>query len=121
MKKYLLVALIIGSVVGCTNSAKEVAADIEASQKANSDLPGQLEWDSSEYHPKQLFAKWRKDKSLSAEVCKGLKDKETKTLSLFEEELKNPENQEILKDCKAELESKLEKYWKSEREKAQNN
>lgn len=121
MRTYILFAVFIGSIVGCTNSAKEVAADIEASQKANSELPGQLEWDSSEHHPQQLFAKWRKDKSLSVEVCKGLKDKETKTLSLFEEELKNPENQEILKDCKAELESKLEKYWKSEREKAQNN
>lgn len=118
MSKYIIAIILLG-LVACTNSAKEVTKDIEASQKANSEAAGQLEWDSSDSHPEQLFARWRKDKSLSAEVCKGLTAKDSEALTLFEEEIKKPENQELIKNCKAELEAKLEQYWKTEREKVQ--
>lgn len=117
MKKQILSVVLFGMLAGCTNNpAKEVSSDIDASMNANKEATAAADWETSEFHPAELFSKWRNDKVMSAEVCKQLLGRDVETLTLFEEELKAAENKDLVKDCKNELQSRLEKYWKQERE-----
>ena len=118
MKSKLMMFAFAGFVAGCTNNpSKEVSLDIEASLKLNKESPTLIDWESSDFHPDELFAKWRKDQALSAEVCGQLLKESGANLTLFEEQIKEEQNQALVKDCKPQLQEKLESYWKEERKK----
>lgn len=115
--KLMLLAL-VGVMAGCTNNpSKEVSSDINAALNANKEAKSYGEWEASDFHPEELFEKWLKDQALSAEVCKQLLEKEGQDLTLFEEQIKDEKYKDLVKDCKRELQKKMDKYWKEERAK----
>lgn len=108
--------LIILSGCGATTESK-----IASSVRDNSAAATQTEWELSENHPEKLFLDFRneiKDSDLNAkkEICDHLNKIDIEKLTIFENEIRSSLNKNLLEGCAADLKSKLDKYWKKQRQ-----
>ncbi|KHD89157.1 MAG: polysaccharide deacetylase [Bdellovibrio sp. ArHS] len=124
MKNWIVKALAIGlagTLVGCGNSiSKKVQQAVTDNQQAQSNL----EWEQSEAHPEALFEEWRQSETKGAprenlphEICESLAQLDALSLTLFENEIRDAQNEALLAGCKAELLSSIDSYFSSERQK----
>ncbi|HEY8272824.1 MAG TPA: polysaccharide deacetylase family protein [Pseudobdellovibrionaceae bacterium] len=112
MKKNIYIIIFLMSSSACTNSLHhEIRQSISANQKARS----LLEWETAEENPKKVFSRLREEfktnSKLGSTVCEELLLLKGQDLSLFEEEINNPANGALLKECIISLKKKLEEYW----------
>lgn len=88
---------------------------LKASTEANHESVSYADWHSSAHHPEKLFSRFLSDiiqNNLTAqEVCNGLSQLSDEDLTLFENELKKPENRIAVEPCYTEQDERLEKYW----------
>lgn len=107
------------SLVACGQSVRHVVTKSVETNQASESL---LAWEQSEYNPDNLFENWRQDLNrgaqqmeLSAEICGELASLDQQSLSIFEEELRRPENNKLVANCKDTLFAKLEHYYTTQR------
>ncbi|MDG0815483.1 polysaccharide deacetylase family protein [Bdellovibrio svalbardensis] len=124
----LLMILVSAAFIGCGN---KVGSQLQQSVQVNQDAKSLAEWESSESNPEALFAEWRKDlnndagknagkdlepaKKLKQEICQELQALDGQSLSLFEGEIRDDANRELLASCKQALLQQLERYFAAER------
>lgn len=121
IKSGLVMILLSTLTAACTGpSAFQVREDVKKSLDANENSKTLAEWENSENNNEAIFKRWKDAGAKSEEVCKGLEDKTGKELSLFEEEIKSEEYQELLVECKQELLEKIENYWNDESKRTEN-
>lgn len=117
--------LIISSIwtlAACSNGGSDrMYAQMQDSLQANIQAQSNAEWHLSDANPVKVFAQWRLElqaKSITnKEVCDALVLLGDSELPLFEEEIRDPLNESLVKGCKAALISRVEKYWGTERKK----
>lgn len=121
MKIQLLLtgALCLSALVGCSNPARD---QIEGSVQDNFKAQSLVEWESSKYHPERLFEEWREGlkssdnpEQFKREICDELLKMESRSLTLFDNEIKEEENQDLLAGCISDLNVKLDTYFADER------
>lgn len=122
MKKVFLngvMALTAGSLIGC---GSKFEANIQQAVVDNQNAASLIQWEQSEAHPATLFAKWRQElasadsaEELKAELCSKLSELPGQDLTVFEAEIQNKENQELLQGCKVALAEKIEQHYSNER------
>lgn len=112
MKKYFLV-LAAFAIFGCTKNSP--SQEVGEAVQANAEAESKLEWDRSNVNPEALFEKWHREKKNPVEVCKGLQGLSGQDLTLFEEEIGQEKNKELVAPCKETLQKTLEDYWASVR------
>ncbi|MGZ3748775.1 MAG: polysaccharide deacetylase family protein [Pseudobdellovibrionaceae bacterium] len=112
MKKHFYIILFSVGFLACTRS---VPQEMKRSIKLNQSASSLLEWETSEDNPKNIFQRHREEfktnPELGSEVCRALSQLKEQDLVLFEEEINNPANESLLKDCRSSLKKKLESYW----------
>ncbi|WP_413577068.1 polysaccharide deacetylase family protein [Bdellovibrio sp. HCB290] len=121
MKKPIVIFFGLGmlSLTACTNGFEAAKIDVTNAIQANQAAPTYDAWHASEDSPEHTFEKWREqiagETMASADVCQALQEMEVAHLTLFEQELDAPENQEVVKDCVTELTVKLNEYYREDR------
>lgn len=77
------------------------------------------EWTSSEYNPTMIFAKVRNANSPTQNqiLCDKLLSLSPKEIVVFEGEIENPENKEILQDCHVQVHNLIQDFYSEEKEK----
>src|SRR5437868_5698464 len=102
--------------VACTKAPVE---QFQQSIQANKEARSLVDWEGSDYNPATLFEKLRENlkerKTTGAEVCEGLLALSDQDLTMFEGEVNNPLNAELLQSCREELKATLEKYWQEQK------
>jgi peptidoglycan/xylan/chitin deacetylase (PgdA/CDA1 family) len=97
---------------GCTGSGSSVKDDVSQTIAANNEAKGHLEWENSGLTPEEQFAKWHTEKVSAEDVCGALLQQKDQELTIFENEIKNPKNANLVAPCKAQLIERLEEHWK---------
>ncbi|WP_413580398.1 polysaccharide deacetylase family protein [Bdellovibrio sp. HCB288] len=107
------------SLTACSNGFEAAQLDVSNAIKANQAAATYDAWHASEDSPEHVFEKWREEISkegmTAADVCQALKEMDVKHLTLFEQELDEEVNQDIVKDCASELTSRLNDYYRDDR------
>ncbi|WP_413568726.1 polysaccharide deacetylase family protein [Bdellovibrio sp. HCB117] len=123
MKNWIVTTLAIGltgTLVGCGNS---VSRKVQQAVSDNQEAKSHLEWEQSEANPEALFEEWRESNGgksrdgLPKEICESLSQLDSQSLTLFENEIRDEQNQALLKDCKQDLLGNIENYFAAERQK----
>lgn len=120
MKAQLLIGMLFAlTLVGCGKSTEGLVTD---SVQSNQDAPTLGDWESSESHPEVLFSRWRAESkdaakalSLKTEICDALARLDGQALTVFEEEIRKPENKELLSGCRKDLHDQLNTYYADQR------
>ncbi|WP_413586377.1 polysaccharide deacetylase family protein [Bdellovibrio sp. HCB274] len=121
MKKQFVIMLGLGmmSLTACSSGSEKAQMDVTNAIKANQSATTYDSWHASEDSPEHTFEKWQEDIAAgtmtAADVCLALEEMDVKHLTLFEQEMDAPENQEIVKDCAANLTSKLNDFYREDR------
>lgn len=113
----MLAVTTLAFIQSCTpKTTEQQAADTVA---ANQNAKNYLEWNSSEDHPNEAFKKWKeqieKKQITSEDLCKTLLNLSSHDLTLFEENIKDKTNADLIKDCKPSLQEKIETYWSEQK------
>lgn len=92
--------------------ADQIKNDIARAVHANAHAESALEWRASGYRPSEIIENVRDFKSSEAEqaLCDGLSALTPVDLALFEEEISDEENKDLL-PCKDELEARIKRHW----------
>lgn len=107
-------------LTGCGSSvSQQVHNTVQENQKASTII----EWETSPSHPDVIFEKWRTEfnstssskEALRNEICAELKELNGQELSIFENHIRDQENQDLLVGCKDELLKKLDLYFANQR------
>ncbi|AGH96081.1 polysaccharide deacetylase family protein [Pseudobdellovibrio exovorus] len=120
LKIGLMSALLLG-LVGCGNN--KVSQDLKNSVKANQMASNLMAWETSEAHPENVFSNWRAEaaegaaqkEKIADEICEHLPQLDGQSLTVFEHEIANPENRDLLAECQELLQNNLENYYTSQR------
>lgn len=122
MKRLIIFSIGISSaLVGCGN---KVSHQIEESVQFNQDAKSLAEWESSPVHPEVLFAQWRDEsqKENAAEkekiqnlICSELQAISGQELSLFEKDIRDESNYDLLAGCRQILLQQLDRYFAAQR------
>lgn len=111
--------LLLFALVSCGRSGSHVQTNIQSSIEANAESTTHTDWETSDYHPKFLFENVRQDISeiepdeianadkIRNEMCVALKNLSDDNLLIFENEVLNDENSDVLKFCKKTLLNRL--------------
>ncbi|WP_413559910.1 polysaccharide deacetylase family protein [Bdellovibrio sp. HCB209] len=120
-RKYMVMVLGLGmmSMTACSSGKDQVKAELQDAVVANEQAETKQDWHASESNPENLFPKW---KSLVAagdltpeDVCSSLHEIAAQDLTLMEEQLDDPEYDDMLKGCKDDLLVKIDNYALNER------
>lgn len=116
MKRNIYLALISMALVACTKPLhQEIRSSISFNQKAKS----LLEWEAADVNPEKIFMRLRGElktnSGLGSEICKELLELKSQDLPLFEEEINEPANGGLLKECRDPLKKRLEDYWQEQK------
>lgn len=115
-----VVVVIAVLLVGCGN---QIGKSVHQAVIDNHEAQTLTEWELSDANPETLFEKWRNDvtadprqlEKIENEICQELIELDGQALSLFENEIRNQVNQDLIAPCQAHLISKLDEYYDSER------
>lgn len=107
-------------LIGC---GSKIDGQIQQSVQANLDARNIAEWETSAAHPQALFQEWRGDaeKSLDEKVktvkavCEQLIKLDGVALTIFEKEIRDTENADLLDGCKDDLLQKINEHFFAER------
>ena len=125
--KAIGLTLVATALSACQGGQQSFNENIQASVDANATSTTHLDWESSEYHPVNLFAKLRQDyfnlngnlqseEKMRKQTCEALSTLSNDTLLIFENEILNPVNGEVLADCVSSLKNRLSKIAQQNRE-----
>ncbi len=105
--------------VGCTplSAQQQIKQDLNSSAEENKKAENMNQWEMSEFNDETLFQKWRDQKMKPGLVCEQLNLKAASDLVLFEEDIKDSKNADLLSPCKQALLDKLDVYWQTEKKK----
>ncbi|MGZ3773661.1 MAG: polysaccharide deacetylase family protein [Pseudobdellovibrionaceae bacterium] len=109
-------------LVGCGN---QISRNVQQAVIDNQSVQSLSEWELSEANPTNLFEKWRKQiemnpsrqQQIEKDICTELNKLDGQSLSIFENEIRDKKNRPLLTICQEDLYSKLENYYKEERQK----
>jgi peptidoglycan-N-acetylglucosamine deacetylase len=103
-----------------TPSELHLSDRLSAAVTENKAAKSYSEWHSSSNNPEKIFSFFLNqliEKNITPdEICNSLLELPAGDLSLFENELRAPENFAATEPCFKELDQRLEKYWASQRE-----
>lgn len=107
-------------LVGC---GSQLGERVQQAVTDNQEAQSLAEWEMSDANPTTLFEKWREEvqqdpgkiEKIQNEICQELKALDVQSLTIFENEIHNSENQPLLGLCQAELNKKLDDHYQSER------
>lgn len=116
---YTMICLPAAALIGCSPSVEQ---RIDDSIRANQAAVSSQEWDTSPNNPTAMFEEWRKmaannpskREDLSFKICDKLLALDGQSLSLFENEIENPENRGLVKTCYNRLMNKIEIYFENQ-------
>lgn len=120
-KSFMSIAIAFGFLTGCGN---KTGRDVQQAVDDNKSAQTKKEWEESPYNPEQLFEKWHHEfktskseqQKIKSDICQALLALDSESLSVFENEIDNKENTKLLTDCASDLKSKLDTYYKAQRE-----
>lgn len=105
-------------LTSCSNLESQINGDFSRSIEVNASSVSHIDWESNEVHPKYLFKKYREEylslKSESEQVqfkktiCDSLTNQTRVGLLVFEEEINNLDNREMIKGCYRDLDIMLQ-------------
>jgi peptidoglycan/xylan/chitin deacetylase (PgdA/CDA1 family) len=112
----------IAAMVLLSSCGNGVGQQIQNSIQVNKNATSLAEWDASPANPEALFQQWRKDsqdtksqEKLSSQICGKLKDLDGLSLTIFENEIRNEANQQLVMPCRKDLLAQLERHYAAER------
>ena len=92
-------------------------AQLQKAVSENQNADSLIQWESSPHHPSKIFGYWRgqwqstvNNTKSRHQFCEALESLNALSLSVFEQELSNVENQQLLAPCKKKLMSRLEGF-----------
>lgn len=96
----------------------QVEPAIQNVVEENRNAPTELDWKRSQNNPEAFFETVRKNDSAEVreEVCRVLSQLEPSQLTVFEGEIENPKNSQVLSSCHTALVQTLEAYWTAQRD-----
>lgn len=107
-------------VVACGPQGYEAQIEpaIQNVIEENQTTATELDWKRSQNNPEAFFEMVRNNDSAQVrdEVCRVLSQLEPWRLSVFEGEIENPKNAEVLLSCHQALVQTLEAYWTAQRD-----
>lgn len=118
--KTISLAFLATALTACQAGQRSFNENIQASVDANANSTTHLDWESSEYHPSSLFTKLRQDyfnlagdvaaeEKMRKQTCETLSTLSNDTLMIFENEILNPANREVLSNCASSLKNRLDR------------
>jgi peptidoglycan/xylan/chitin deacetylase (PgdA/CDA1 family) len=119
--KNKLTLLVLNSLflAACSNGFESAKIDVDSAVQANGASKTYGEWHESDKNPEQLIAKWRsqisKNEMTSADVCQALDQMDAQHLTLFENELADEGNKDIVGECAEALKTKIDNYYLNDR------
>jgi peptidoglycan/xylan/chitin deacetylase (PgdA/CDA1 family) len=117
LKAALPAALLTAS--SCAPRSSDVHQQIQAGVEQNSKAKSYDEYELSDQHPERIFESLRAredDDKVKVELCSSLKELPVSSLQVYEEELKDDENERLLTDCRLELLERLTAHREQVRE-----
>lgn len=123
MKQILIVILLALSSAAFIDSGNKISRQLRHSVQVNQKAKSIGEWNGSEFNPESLFKNWRAEsiqKSVQKEklketLCQELSSLDGQSLSLFDAEIRDDANLELLVSCKQKLLQQLNRYFAAER------
>ncbi|HWU43699.1 MAG TPA: polysaccharide deacetylase family protein, partial [Bdellovibrio sp.] len=107
--------LITSSLSFAQNIHQQIQQSIDSNQKAKS----LVEWESSGWTPDALFEGWRdkfsSDRNIGKNICRELQGISAQALSIFEADIREEKNHDLLTECRANLLQRLEDYYAEQR------
>jgi len=118
--KYISTTMLMFAMSGCGNPVDQ---QLQRSVLANKTAASLAEWEASPNHPELLFAQWREESlqdsasqnSLQRRICDKLRSMDGLSLTIFEQVIKEENNQLLVLDCKKDLLAQLERHYAAER------
>lgn len=118
-KQTVLVAIGSLFLAACSNGFEAAQLDLNSAVNANSAAVSYDQWHDSESHPEHLLIKWRSqiasEQMTSADVCKAFDEMDVQHLTLFENELADEANKDVVGECAEELLAKIERFYINDR------
>lgn len=124
--RYFLLSSMVFAVVGCANpndqdkqaDPVQVKQQIDDTVEFSLSVETEEEWVSSASHPSALFAEAREAKSEHKNqiLCDSLLELSLKEIVVFEGEINNEENQEVLSGCLPQLKDMIQDFYTEESE-----
>ncbi|MEY4617809.1 MAG: hypothetical protein RJB66_2769 [Pseudomonadota bacterium] len=117
---WLTLSLLSINLISCTSP---VSKNIQGAVQANLSSQTTEEWNHSIYNPETMFEEWRKlaqtltpedQNELGESICKEILLLSPEHLTIFENELRDPENTKLVKSCKAISLAEINNYYLSE-------
>jgi len=119
MVRMLLCLSAISLLVSCQKSSDRINTLLQSSVDVNAESTTHLDWETSEYHPQQIFKDLRKSlvdnqtnaeqvAALKKQICSGLQSLSDDSLLIFESEISNQSNKELLGQCYSNLSQRLQ-------------
>lgn len=97
------------------STSDSIRSDLADSLDANAKATDHIAWETSPSHPSQIFAKWQTAHFSSNKVCQAFTQMTGEQLSVFEEEIRNPRNNSLVANCKANVLAQIKTYLMSEK------
>jgi hypothetical protein len=121
---FALVYLLISSPFTFA-SENSISQSLEISLRDNKMARSLFEWEQSSTHPNRLFREWRiqsarniKQKAdLQLQICQSFMKLNGISLSLFENEIQDRQNLNLISKCKKPLLSRIEDFYQSQKKK----
>ena len=118
--KYTSAIVLVMALAGCGNPIEQ---QLQRSVVANKTAASLSEWESSPDHPELLFAQWREEvrqnpksqSGLQRQICDKLRSMDGLSLTIFEQAIKEENNQPLILDCKKDVLAQLERHYAAER------
>ncbi len=120
MLRVTLSFIVLMSLMSCGRNVSYIQTDVQSSIEANAESITHADWEASNFHPQFLFENVRQDLSESAaaesdkdnlktkkEMCLALSNLSDDSLLIFENEINNADNSDLLQECKLSLTERL--------------
>lgn len=117
MVRLTALSTIVFVMMSCGQHGANLQLQLQSSVDANAESVTHTDWETSDFHPKFLFGNLRSDlnatktekdtEKIKKDLCTAFKNLSDDNLLVFESEILNEENRNILSQCKALLMSRL--------------
>lgn len=111
----IVMVAVLGAMVACSSNKADVSSQVQQAIAANKNAKTLQEYESSESNPEVLFSNWTIEEG--SEICTHLLELAPYNLTVFEEQIGEKENREILKSCLPQLKKRLKSHYDQERKK----
>ncbi len=124
MVRLIFSTVVLLSMMSCGRQGTNIQTNIASSIQANSESVTHTDWETSDYHPKFLFESLRQELTeaedeaqddendvvvlkIKKDLCSALRNLSDDTLLIFENEIMDEQNDELLSECISVLKSRL--------------